>query len=117
MGCHSEYDDKADPPVLLSKEGAGAALCERGGICIVAPNITSDPETGLGKWSDDAIARAIREGSAADGSALFPIMPYQHFRDLSDEDTASIVVSRVDNTEPPTQCRRCGQKHGQGNQN
>jgi hypothetical protein len=90
MGCHSKYDDKADPPVLLSKEGAGAVLYDQGGIRIVAPNITSDPETGLGKWSDDAIARAIREGIAADGSVLFPAMPYQHFRDLSDEDTASL---------------------------
>jgi mono/diheme cytochrome c family protein len=92
MGCHSKYDEKADPPVLLSKEGAGAVLYEEGIFRIVAPNITSDPETGLGKWSDDAIARAIREGIAADGSALFPVMPYEHFRELSDEDLASIVV-------------------------
>lgn len=59
---------------------------------MVAPNITSDPETGIGNWSDDAIARAIREGIAKDGRALFPIMPYQHFRHMSDEDLASVVV-------------------------
>ena len=73
MGCHSKYDEKANPPVLLSKEGAGAVLFEEGDFRIVAPNITSDPETGIGKWSDDAIARAIREGIAADGSVLFPV--------------------------------------------
>ncbi len=92
MGCHSKYDDKANPPVLLSKEGAGSVLFEEGNIRLVAPNITSDPETGLGRWSDDAIARAIREGIAADGSALFPVMPYEHFHHLSDEDLASVVV-------------------------
>jgi hypothetical protein len=93
MSCHSKYDEKARPPVLLSKEGAGTVLFEDAAIGrIVGPNITSDPETGLGKWSDDAIARAIREGIAADGSALFPVMPYEHFRRLSDEDLASIVV-------------------------
>ena len=92
MGCHSKYDEKANPPVLLSKEGAGAILFDEGSFRMVAPNITSDPETGVGRWSDDAIARAIREGIAADGSALFPFMPYQHFRHLSDEDVASIVV-------------------------
>jgi mono/diheme cytochrome c family protein len=92
MGCHSKYDEKADPPVLLSREGAGAVLFEDASIRLVAPNITSDPETGLGRWSDDAIARAIREGIAADGSALIPIMPYDHFRHLSDEDLASVVV-------------------------
>ena len=92
MGCHSKQDDKANPPVLAAKEGSGQVLFEEGGFRLVAPNITSDPETGIGKWSDDAIARAIREGIAADGTALFPIMPYEHFRDLSDEDLSSIVV-------------------------
>src|ERR1700674_3873445 len=58
MGCHAKYDDKANPPVLASKEGSGQVLFEEGGFRLVAPNITSDPETGIGKWSDDAIARA-----------------------------------------------------------
>jgi mono/diheme cytochrome c family protein len=92
MGCHSKYDEKANPPVLLSTEGVGDVFFDAGSFRIVAPNITPDPETGIGNWSDDAIARAIREGIAADGSALFPVMPYEHFRHLSDEDLASIVV-------------------------
>jgi len=92
MGCHSQFDGKANPPVLAAKEGSGQVLFEEGNLRLVAPNITSDPETGIGKWSDDAIARAIREGIAADGRTLFPVMPYEHFRDLSDEDLASIVV-------------------------
>jgi len=58
----------------------------------VAPNLTPDPETGSGNWSDDALARAIREGAGHDGRALFPMMPYENFRYLSDEDVASIVV-------------------------
>jgi mono/diheme cytochrome c family protein len=92
MGCHSQFDGKANPPVLAAKEGSGQVLFEEGNLRIIAPNITSDPETGIGNWSDDAIARAIREGIAADGRTLFPVMPYEHFRDLSDEDLASIVV-------------------------
>jgi len=92
MGCHSKHDAKANPPVLAAKEGSGQVLFEKDNFRLVAPNITSDPETGIGKWSDDAIARAIREGIAADGTTLFPVMPYEHFHDLSDEDLASIVV-------------------------
>jgi mono/diheme cytochrome c family protein len=92
MNCHSTYDEKAEPPVLLSKEGAGKILYDDGSFRFVAPNITSDPETGIGKWTDDAIARAIREVIAADGSALLPVMPYGLFRDMSDEDLASVVV-------------------------
>jgi mono/diheme cytochrome c family protein len=92
MGCHTKHDNKANPPVLAAKEGSGQVIFEEGGFRLVAPNITSDQETGIGKWSDDAIARAIREGIAVDGRTLFPVMPYEHYRDLSDEDVASIVV-------------------------
>jgi cytochrome c len=59
---------------------------------IVAPNITPDPETGAGEWSDDQVARAIREGIGHDGRALFPLMPYQKYRSMSDEDLASVIV-------------------------
>lgn len=74
---------------------------------IVAANLTPDPETGEGRWSDDEIARGIREGVAHDGHAIFPMMPYQEYRTLSDEDVASIVVylrslPPVRNPLPPT---------------
>ena len=59
---------------------------------VVAPNITPDPTTGAGSWSDDQLARAIREGIGHDGRTLFPLMPYEHFRGMSDEDVASVVV-------------------------
>jgi mono/diheme cytochrome c family protein len=59
---------------------------------VVAANLTPDTETGIGSWSDDTVARAIREGIGHDGRALFPLMPYLSFRTLSDEDTASIIV-------------------------
>jgi cytochrome c553 len=59
---------------------------------ISARNITPDVETGIGSWSDDEIARAIREGVRKDGTALFPLMPYLDFAALDDEDVKSIVV-------------------------
>jgi hypothetical protein len=74
---------------------------------IVASNLTPDPETGAASWSDDQIARAIREGVARDGRTIFPMMPYEGYRKLSDEDVASIVVyvrsvTPVRNPLPPT---------------
>jgi len=92
--CHSPHDWKAPgTPFVAGMEGAGevepyADLPGR----IVAPNLTSDPETGAGTWTDDQLARAIREGIGHDGRALFPLMPYTRFRDMSDEDLASVVV-------------------------
>jgi mono/diheme cytochrome c family protein len=59
---------------------------------LVAANITPDNETGVGKWTDDELARAIREGVDRQGHTLFPMMPYSHYRGMSDEDIASVVV-------------------------
>jgi mono/diheme cytochrome c family protein len=59
---------------------------------LVAPNITPDRETGAGNWTDEQFARAIREGIGHDGRRLFPMMPYMNFRQMSDEDLASVVV-------------------------
>lgn len=42
-----------------------------------APNLTSDPGTGLGNWTDGQVLRAIREGVDNDHEALAPIMPYR----------------------------------------
>jgi mono/diheme cytochrome c family protein len=92
--CHSPHDWKAvDAPITAGMEGSGEVEPYDGlPGRIVAPNLTPDKETGAGTWTDDMFARAIREGIGHDGRALFPLMPYQNFREYSDEDIASIVV-------------------------
>jgi len=92
--CHSPHDwSKRDEPIPAGMQGAGQQLpyLDLPGK-IFAPNLTPDKETGAGTWSDDALARAIREGIGHDGRALFPIMPYTHYRTMPDEDLASVVV-------------------------
>ena len=92
--CHSDHDtSKIEVPIKDGVKGAGWLMEEAPGLgSVIAPNITPDKETGIGNWTDDEIARAIREGVSRDGHALFPIMPYKNFRDMSDEDLASVVV-------------------------
>ncbi len=91
--CHSELDWKARGyPVKAGTEASGRSWAEEGIPFLTAPNISADPETGGGRWSDDMYARAIREGIGHDGRALFPLMPYQNYRHMSDEDLASVVV-------------------------
>ena len=95
MDCHSPHDwTKHDAPITSGMEGAGGDMSVVNGLPghVVAPNLTPDPETGAGNWSDDALARAVREGIGHDGHTLFPMMPYGHFRRLPDEDVASVVV-------------------------
>jgi mono/diheme cytochrome c family protein len=62
------------------------------GARVVAPNITPDPKTGIGSWTDAEIERAIRHGVARSGRPLFNLMPYWQFRVLTDEDVKSIIV-------------------------
>lgn len=95
MDCHAEHDwTRHDAPVVPGTLGSGQDMNLLKGFPgqVYAPNITPDAETGAGTWSDDQLARAIREGVGHDGRALFPFMPYPDFRNLSDEDLASIVV-------------------------
>jgi mono/diheme cytochrome c family protein len=53
-----------------------------------APNLTPDPETGIGKITDAQLARAIRYGVKHDGKILPPFMLFQG---LSDEDLTAII--------------------------
>ncbi len=94
MYCHSEHDWSAPgAPLVASKLGAGENFVLAGlPGKLIAPNLTPDAATGSGTWTDDQLARAIREGIGHDGRTLFPLMPYEHFRNLSDEDLASVVV-------------------------
>ena len=55
---------------------------------IYAPNITPDPETGIGSFTDGEIARALRYGVKHDGSPLVDFMPFYY---ISDEDLTAIV--------------------------
>jgi hypothetical protein len=90
--CHSLKDwTKHGAPMVPGTEFAGQSL---EGLIIgfpgspTVPNLTPDRETGGGDWTDDELARAIREGIKHDGTALFPMMPYSEYKALSDEDLA-----------------------------
>jgi cytochrome c553 len=108
--CHSPHDWNAPgDPIDTTRLGAGGVLpfADLPGR-VVGANLTPDPETGAGRWSDDEMARAIREGIGHDGRTLFPMMPYTHYRNMSDEDVASVVVyfrslPPVRNSLPPTE--------------
>ena len=95
VGCHSDHLDAFSYPVKPGREGVGGFAWNRDmGFpgYLPAANITPDPDTGLGRWTDGEILRAMREGVDRNGNALFPIMPYVHLRAMSDEDAKSIVV-------------------------
>ncbi|MBT2189417.1 c-type cytochrome [Sphingobium nicotianae] len=59
---------------------------------LYSTNITPDPETGIGNWSEEAFRRAMHDGVARDGSHLFPAFPYDHFTKLSDADVHALYA-------------------------
>jgi mono/diheme cytochrome c family protein len=76
----------------------GYAMATPFGV-IYSTNITPDPETGIGTWSEAAFARAMHEGVAQDGSHLFPAFPFDHFTRVSDDDVKAIYAYLM--TRPP----------------
>ncbi|HEX7559345.1 MAG TPA: cytochrome c [Usitatibacter sp.] len=68
-------------------------------------NITPDPETGIGRWSEADFTRALREGVSPEGHHYYPAFPYDYFTRLTDDDVGSLyafVMTRepVRNTPP-----------------
>jgi mono/diheme cytochrome c family protein len=59
---------------------------------LYSTNITPDPQTGIGKWSEQEFARALREGVRPNGEHLYPAFPYTSFTLISDADSAAIFA-------------------------
>ncbi|MDW6023446.1 cytochrome c [Mesorhizobium sp. BAC0120] len=70
-----------------------------GGLAVPTPfgtiystNITPDPETGIGTWTEAAFGRAMREGVDRKGRHLYPAFPYDHFTLVTDEDNSALYA-------------------------
>jgi mono/diheme cytochrome c family protein len=59
---------------------------------IYSTNITPDPETGIGRWSEAAFIRSMREGVDRGGRHLYPAFPYDHFTLVSDDDNRALYA-------------------------
>lgn len=88
--CHMARGDKGQP--LPEKGLSGGMVFDEPPFKAIAANITPDPQTGIGKWTDAQLALAIREGVRPDKSVIGPPMPVPFYRYLSDEDLAAIIA-------------------------
>jgi mono/diheme cytochrome c family protein len=93
-GCHSGDEKNPDGPLSGGREFHDWRI----GIAR-ASNLTSDPDTGLGAWSEAEIVRALRNGLSRDGRLLAPVMPYEWFHEMSDAD--AFAVARYLKSLPP----------------
>ena len=101
--CHTQ--NMAGNNVALTTDSAGKPVASD--VKLYPPNLTNDPDTGLGKWTDDEIARAIRQGIDDQGLMLCPQM--NHFSSFNDYEAYSVVkylrsIPAVKNTVPASTC-------------
>ena len=88
--CHVQRGEKGRP--LMDKGLSGGMLFDEEPFRAYAPNITPDAETGIGKWTDAQLARAIREGIRPDGTLIGPPMPILFYRGMADDDLKALVA-------------------------
>ena len=55
-------------------------------------NLTPDPETGLGRYTEDQIVAALKGGRRLDGAPMLPPMPWQNMAGYSDEDLHALAA-------------------------
>ncbi len=72
------------------KPFAGGRAIESPMGTIWSSNITADPKTGIGNWTLDQFRAALVDGVAPDGTRLYPAMPYENYRKLSEKDIRAI---------------------------
>lgn len=69
---------------------AGGAPLDTPFGSFVPPNLTPDPVGGIGGWTLDQFAIAVRQGVRPDGKALYPAFTYEFYADFSDQDIADL---------------------------
>ncbi|MFZ3359544.1 MAG: c-type cytochrome [Xanthobacteraceae bacterium] len=72
------------------REFAGGRVLETPFGNLIAPNITPDPSTGVGAWTDDEFVNALTKGTGRNGLRLYPAMPYTYYTRLTRTDALAI---------------------------
>ncbi|HEY0181110.1 MAG TPA: cytochrome c [Dokdonella sp.] len=70
---------------------AGGRAFALGVGTLYSTNLTPDARAGIGDWSADEFAHAMRNGVSRDG-VLYPAFPYQHFAGLADADLDALYA-------------------------
>jgi mono/diheme cytochrome c family protein len=77
----------------MSKQlSGGPQTFDEHAFTVKGANITPDLETGIGKWSDDDIKRALQTGIRPNGIRLAPIMPYTFYKVFIPRDLNAVVA-------------------------
>jgi len=85
--CHTPIG----PTGFVAEEALAGRLVEKNDqFTAISANIT--PAGRVKDWTDEQLAKAIREGIRPDGSVIGPPMPFEVYKDISDDDLQSVVA-------------------------
>src|SRR5947209_19849072 len=90
--CHTPGYFLGKPDMARYLGGSDVGFEIPGVGVFIGPNLTPDPDTGLGKWSEAQIVTAIQAGKRPDGRELAPIMPWRGFANLTKSDAYAIAA-------------------------
>ena len=79
-------------PCAAASRTPAASRCPTPFGTLYTPNITPDPETGIGKWTADDFWRAMHDGRRKDGSFLYPAFPYTNYTKVTRADSDAIYA-------------------------
>ncbi|MGB7242307.1 MAG: cytochrome c [Sulfitobacter sp.] len=88
VSCHSAPDTKGR--AMLTLAGGKPFPSDFG--TFYAPNISSDPQAGIGGWSYDAFARAVTQGVSPQGQHYYPAFPYAAYQNMQPGDLANLYA-------------------------
>jgi mono/diheme cytochrome c family protein len=91
--CHSadfKTNDYFNPPKSAGYYGGGNALLDASGRPIYSANVTPDPETGIGSWTEEQFLRALKGGFRPSGTPI--LYPMQIFVEMSDAEARAVFA-------------------------
>ncbi len=98
--CHMETGDDADPTVL-----AGGRSLQSDFGTFYSPNISPDPEHGIGGWTQAEFINASLRGVSPDGQHYYPAFPYPSYARADPQDFADLHAYIMTLPADPTESR------------
>ena len=107
--CHDSVDARWEKIPGKALAGGARFILAGGRGYAIAPNITADPATGIGAYSDDDLRRVFQRGQGKSGRSLY-VMPWSFYAGLTPDDQDALIVALravppVVNAVEPTQVR------------
>lgn len=86
--CHAAPGSEGDAKLVLS----GGVRLESDFGTFIGPNISPDPQAGIGQWALEDFANAMLKGVSPDGSHYYPAFPYGSYTRMTDQDIADLFA-------------------------